>query len=35
MNPDNPMEPILVSMVLEQQKQLAELQERIRELEAE
>lgn len=34
LNAENPMEPILVSMVLEQEKQLAALEERVAELEA-
>lgn len=35
LNADDPMEPILLSMLLEQQKRIAELDDRIEELEAE
>lgn len=35
LNHDDPMEPILVSMLLEQEKRIAELEARITELEAE
>ena len=35
LNADDPMDPVLVSMLLEQQKRIAELDERVEELEAE